>query len=773
METVGKAVPRLESNDKVSGFAKYTNDLQSPSHLHGWLLTSPYAHANIVSIDTAKAREVSGVHAVLTGEDAAVLTGTVLADRPVLAWKKVRYFGEPFAIVVAETEQTAKRAAERIEAVFDPLPVVQSPREALQPDAPLIHEDLGSYRTYGDVYPVPHTNIGNHVKIRKGDMRAGWAASEVTVQEAFAFSTSDHAAMEPRCSVVEVKPSGLVEIHTSTQDPYIIKRLFDRYFHVKQEDVVVHVPFVGGGFGGKGSIQLEYIAYLASKACGGRPVKINNTREWDLISSPCHIGPQAEVKLGATREGKLTAVEITFLFDTGGYTDQGAVVTKAAAVDCTGPYRIDNVWCDSLCVYTNHPYATSFRGFGHPEAHFCVERTMDLLAKKLGMDPMALRLANAIRPGDTTPTQTLLDRSIIGDLGKCIRRLRELIRWDEGQVIRTGEGTVIAKGMSGVWKTSSAAMDSGSGAIVTFNHEGTMNLSVGSVELGQGNRTVMAQILAERMQVPVSRVHIKMDIDTQISPEHWKTVGSTSTMMVGRAVIDAAEDTIAQLKRNASLVLGRPPEELEIGAGKVFLRARPEVSLDYGEIAMGYRGPNGRMIGEPVIGRGRYMVHRVTLLDPETGAGVPGPQWTVGAQAVEVEFDSRRFTYRILKAASVFDAGKVINLATATGQIMGGMSMGLSFASRETFVFDRAGAVLNHQLRDYKLIRFGEQPEYLVDFVETPYMEGPYGARGIGEYGAIGMAPALANALSLVAGTELNRLPITPELIWRYKGAPQ
>jgi CO/xanthine dehydrogenase Mo-binding subunit len=770
LETVGKAVPRLESDDKVTGFAKYTNDLQSPGMLHGWLLTSPYAHAAIVRIDISKALELPGVHAVVTGSDHPVLTGTVLADRPPLAYKKVRYFGEPYAVVAAESEELAKRAADYVRAEFAPLPIVHSPSDAMRPDAPLIHEDLGSYKSYGEAYPVPGTNIGHHVKIRKGDMKAGWAASEVTVEGTYAFPTSDHAAMEPRCSMAEVMPSGLIQIVTSTQDPYIIKQLFNRYFGVEESDVIVHVPFVGGGFGGKGSIQLEYIAYLASKACGGRPVKVNNPREYDIVSSPCHIGLEAKVKLGATRDGKLTATEITFLFDTGGYTDQGAVVTKAAAVDCTGPYRVDNVRCDALCVYTNHPYATSFRGFGHPEAHFCMERTMDMLAKKLGMDPLELRLRNAIVPGDTTPTQAPLNRSNIGDLPQCIHKLRELIRWDEGRIIRVDRNKIRVKGAACVWKTSTATMDAGSGAIITFNHDGTMNLSVGSVEIGQGNRTIMAQILAERMRVPVNMVHVKMDIDTQISPRHWKTVASSSTMMVGRAVILAAEDAIEQLKRNASLVLKRPPEQLETRDGKVYVESNPDQGLDFSEIAMGYMYPNGNAVGSPVIGRGSYRVPDLTVLDRETGKGIPGPQWTVGTQAVEIEFDKRELTYRLIKAASVFDVGRVMNEATAKGQIMGGMSMGLSFASREAFQYDEAGVVLNNQLRTYKLIRFGENPAYAVDFVETPYLEGPYGARGIGEYGTIGMAGALANALSVAAGTELNQLPLTPELIWRRLG---
>ncbi|MDR6550693.1 xanthine dehydrogenase family protein molybdopterin-binding subunit [Paenibacillus qinlingensis] len=771
MTVIGKAIPRVESKDKVTGVARYTNDRQSPSHLHGWLVTSPHAHARIQYIDYAAALQVTGVHAVVTGDDHSVLVGTVLFDRPPIAQGKVRYYGEPYAVVVADNEQIAKEAARLIRTGFEPLPVVNSPSSALRTGAPLIHENLSSYHKTNDVHPVPGTNIGNHVKIRKGDMQAGWALSEVTVEGSYAFNTSDHCAMEPRCAIVEAKPDGTVEIETSTQDPFTMKRLFQRFFGIDQSKVIVRVPLVGGAFGGKGSVQLEYIGYLASLACGGRPVKLNNTRESDMIGSPSHIGLEAQVKLGATRDGRLTAAEITLLFDNGGYTDVGAIVTESAAVDCTGPYRIDNVHCDALSVYTNHPYATAFRGFGHSEVLYCTERAMDMLAKKLQMDPLELRDRNAIQPGDTTPTQTLLSRSSVGDLRQCIRKLKELMQWEDAHRVPQDPYKVIATGVSCIWKVSGSMIDLGSGATITFNHDGSLNLSVGAVEIGQGNRTAMAQLAAERMNMPVHQIHIKMDIDTQITPEHWKTVASSSTMMVGRAVLDAADDAIAQLKHNASIVLKKPTEELVVGGGNVYVKNEPSVYLEIRTLVSGYMYPDGSASGNLVIGRGRYRVHHLKSLDPQTGKGIPGQQWTVSAQAVVVEFDSRECTYRILKAVSVIDAGKVINAGTAHGQVVGGMNMGLSFATREAFLFNHAGVVLNPQLRSYKITRFGDQPEYLVDFVETPFIDGPYGARGIAENGTIGMPGALANALSIAAGVELNQLPLTPEYIWRVRGS--
>ncbi|MFC4809741.1 xanthine dehydrogenase family protein molybdopterin-binding subunit [Paenibacillus sp. GCM10023250] len=769
MDTIGKGVPRLESRDKVTGFARYTNDTEASRLLHGWLVTSPHAHARIVAIDASDALKLGGVRAVVTGEAHPEPTGPLLADRPPLAYGKARYFGEPIAVVVADTERLAKLAAGRIRTAFEPLPAVRSPSAALLPDAPLVHDDPAAYRRYGDVYPEPNSNIGSRTRIRKGDMNAGWAASDVIVETSLRFGPSDHAAMEPRSAIVEIMPSGLVRIESSTQDGFHMGPLFEQVFGLKQTQVATRVPFVGGAFGGKGSVQLEYIAYLASKACGGLPVKINNVRETDMAGSPSHIGLEAAVKVGASRDGKLQAVDITYLFDTGGYTDLGPSVAKAAAVDCTGPYRVDNVRCDSLCVYTNHPYATAFRGFGHTESHYCIERAMDLLADRLGMDPLALRLLNAVKPGDTTPTQAPLNRSNLGDVEQCIARLKTLIRWEDGRRVEDAGGKVRAKGAACIWKTSTSKIDTGSGAVVTFNPDGSLNLGVGPSEIGQGNRTAMAQLLARRMDVPLSRVRVKMDVDTELTPEHWKTVASSSTMMAGRAVLGAADDALAQLKRNASRVLKRPPEELETAGGAVYARDDPKRRLTFGDLANGYAYPDGSTAGEPVIGRGTFRVHGLRTLDPETGKGIPGPQWTVGAQAVEVELDTRDWTYRILTAASVFDAGRVLNEALARGQVMGGMNMGLSFATREGFLFDEAGAVLNPQLRTYKITRYGETPDYLVDFVETPYLDGPYGARGIGEHSTIGMPAALANALSAAAGVPLNELPLTPELIWRHK----
>lgn len=773
LSVIGKSVLRKESIDKVTGMARYTNDYEVPGLLHARMVTSPYAHAKIKSIEYKDSLRTSGVRAVLTGQCYQQLVGSTIVDRPPIARDKVRYNGEPVAVVVADSEVEAEKAAQLIRVEYELLAVVNSPSEALKEDAPLVHEKLGQYEIIDEVFPEADTNIANRTRIRKGDIKKGWDESSETVEASFSFPPSDHSAMETRCARAEILPDGRVIIYSASQAPFTIKKLISYFFKLDPGKIIVNVPLVGGAFGGKTAVQLELIAYLCSKAVGGRQVKLANTREEDLITSPVHIGLDAKIRLGCTKAGRLTAAEITYLFDGGAYSDRAVIISRAAGVDCTGPYNIENVWCDSLCLYTNHPYAAAFRGFGHSELTFVMERTMDILSDKLGMDPLEFRLRNAILPGDNSATQTLLNRSNLGDLPKCIQKLTELIHWEKGGKSETEDGKSRATGVSCFWKNSNTALNAGGGAILTFNPDGSINLICAAVEIGQGTKTVLAQILAEKMKMDVDQIHVVMEVNTQIAPDHWKTAASRTTLLLGRAALSAAEDAINQLFRIAAFALGCSPAELEIGGGRVFSRINPQIEIEISKIAFGYTCPNGNTIGGQVIGRGSYVLENLTELDPETGKGNPGPEWTVGAAAVQVEFDKKEYTYKIMRAACVVDAGKVVNEGAAKGQISGGMNMGLSFASREAFLFTHNGIVQNKQLRTYRTIRFGENPEFLVGFVETPHLDGPYGARGIGEYGVIGMPAALANSLSRAAEIPLNQLPLIPELIWKTKEGVQ
>lgn len=767
---IGVSTLRKEAWDKVTGRAKYNGDMDTSHVLQVKMLTSIHAHALIKSIDTSKAKQSKGVQAIITGDYFPGLTGSVIEDRPFIAKDKVRYFGEPVAIVVANSEQDASKAVNLIKVEYQPLPVVNSVSYAIEPNAPLIHENLSLYYCPNtEVNPQYNSNIAGHVKIRKGNIDKGFEESDVIVEASFSLPQSDHLAMETRNTQAEILPNETVIIHTSSQGPFAVKEELSKVFSIPEGNIIVRTPLVGGAFGGKATVQLEFIAYLASKAVGGKKVRIANSREEDITSSPSKIGTNAKLKIGATKEGIIKALECIYLVDCGAYSDTGPRMAKAIASSCTGPYNIENVFCDSLTVYTNHCYVTSYRGFGHVASTFGIERILDKLAASLNMDPLELRLKNAIVEGNTTPTQNRITLSNTGDLPSCILKLKESINWQEGQRIITDKGTIRAKGMSCFWKTSNSSTNAISGVILMLNSDGSVNLNFGGVEIGPGMKTTMAQIVAEKMKMNIEEIHVFMDVDTQVTPKHWKTVASMTTFMAGNAAIRAAENLIKQLCTIGAIILRCTPEDLDVKNKTVYLKDDPKVYINFKDIAHGYKYPDGPSIGGQIIGHGNYIMKHLIPLDDKTGEGKTGPSITVGAQAVEIEYDPAKYSYRLLNATTIIDVGKLINPKTARGLIMGGMSMGLGLATREELLYDDLGIIKNSSLRTYKLIHFGEQPKYIVDFIETPQIDAPFGARGIGEHGILGIPSAVANAISLATEAEFDVLPISPELIWQTK----
>ncbi len=767
---VGQTVIRKEAWEKVTGEAKYTDDFISNNTLTAQMVTSTYSHAKIQNIDVSSAASLSGVKAILTGEDYPILFGQLMEDHPPLAKGKVRYYGEPVALVVADSAFTAAKAAALVHVVYEPLPVVNSPSQAVAANAPLVHDQMILYKiAQKDIYPKYNTNICDQKKVRKGDMERGFAQCDCIAEAEFHLPQSDHIAMETRSAQVKIDANGTVFIKTSSQSPFSVKKIISRTFKIDQSKVIVEVPFVGGGFGGKAPVQLEILAYIASAAVGGKEVRLTNSRENDIASSPCRMGLQARLKLGATKDGMLQAVQMEYSLDTGAYSDIGPTLIKAIIVDCTGPYKIDNVYCDAYCVYTNHPYVTSYRGFSHASSAFCIERMMDKLAQKLNIDPAELRYKNALLPGCTSPTQVEITSSNFGSLTSCITKLKEVIHWTEGTRIKIGENKIRAKGMACFWKTSNSPTDAVSGVFLTFNSDGSINLNCGCVEYGPSMKTTAAQILSEKLKMDINRIHVNMDVNTKYSPEHWKTVASMTTYMVGRAVLRAAEDVIRQLTGIAAVVLRCPPEDLDVAYEKVYVQHDPSLFLPLKELVHGYKYPNGNSVEGQILGRGSFIMSDLNVLDQETGKGKSGPFWTVGAQAVEIEYDEKEYTYRFVKAATVIDAGRVLNPKMAEGLVKGGMCMGLGLGSRESFFYDEEAKVLDTSLRTYKIMHFGETPEYLVSFVETPQIDAPYHARGIAEHGIIGIPAALANALSVAVQAELDELPLVPETIWRIK----
>ena len=472
------------------------------------------------------------------------------------------------------------------------------------------------------------------------------------------------------------------------------------------------------------------------------------------------------MRLGADGTGRLQALEVYYYVDSGAYADSSPVMTKAIAASCSGAYYVPYIQCDSLCVYTNHVYATSFRGFGHGISTFAIERTMEKLAEKMNLDPAQLRLLNGAKEGDDTPTQVPLTLSNTGNLAACIKRIKEITEWDSGLCIEVSENIVRAKGMACFAKTSTSPTDASSSAIVTFCSDGSVNLNCSVVECGPGMITALPLLLAQHLKMDPQKVVMNLKINTHDHPVHWKTVASMSTYMAGNAIIAAADDAINQLKVNAALALKCSPNDTEIELERAHLKEDSTKYLEFKDIVSGIKDMNGNAVGGPVIGRGHFIMKHLSSLDKETGRGQPGPYWTVGAQAVEIEYDKTEYTYRLVRAATVLDAGHVICPECAAGQVLGAMNIGLSIATRESYQYTLDGELKDTSFRTYKVMHFSENPKYIAEFIETPNISGPYGARGIGEHGILGMPPALTNALCKAAGVQLDALPITNESLW-------
>lgn len=426
METaIGKSIQRKDAWDKVTGRAKYTDDFCTAGILTARLLTSTCAHARILNIDVSGALGVNGIKSVLTGADCPELFGPLMQDRPALARDVVRYAGEPVALVVATDKPTAEKAVRLIKVNYEPLPFVLTPSQAMAQGAVLVHEQVNGYKkVVTDIYPEAGTNVANRYRMRKGNVEEAWKRCSAIVEQRFFLPPSDHLAMEVRTARAEISSDGDVLITTTSQSPYSVRKQLSEAFLIPSGKIQIRVPFVGGGFGGKAPVTLEILAYLASRSVGGKAVRLTIPREQDMATAPCRMGLEANIKVGADENGLIQAADLTYLLDCGAYTDISPYMTKATAVDCTGPYHIENLSCDAMCVYTNHTYATSFRGFSHETFTFCIERALDILARKCSVDPLEFRIRNAIRPGSLTPSQVVCTTSLTGDLTQCLNSVK-------------------------------------------------------------------------------------------------------------------------------------------------------------------------------------------------------------------------------------------------------------------------------------------------------------------------------------------------------------
>jgi len=766
LRVVGTSVLRDDAIDKVTGAARYTTDLALPGMLHAAILTSPHASARIVGVDLEAARAVPGVRAVLVGSDLDVRLGLYLRDKRILARDVVRYQGEPVAAVAADTLDAAREACHRIRVEYEELPAVFDPRDAMAAGAPLVHPDLASYdHMRGVFFPKPGTNVAHHQKIRKGDARAAIAAADVRIEASFYNPPVQHVPMETHASIAQALPESRVEIWTSSQSPYTVRHLLSACLGLPHAAIRVHVPYVGGGFGGKAGLGLEPLATVLSRAAGGRPVLVTATREQEFNTTPSRQGLHSTIKIGATRDGRITALEATYVWDAGAYADYGVNVGRAAAYSGAGPYAIDHCSIDSYVVYTNKVYGTAYRGFGHLEVLWGIERAMDQMARKLGLDPAEFRRRNLLKEGDTTITGELFTAGH-GKPVECLDAVAKAIDWGRPSGAPSAPHKVRGKGIAMLHKAPAMPTYTSCAAVIKLDEDGAADVLVSGVDYGQGTYTVLRQIAAEELGLPIGKVHLTWDCDTALTPYDWQTVASRFSYMGGNAVIEAAADCLRQLKAVAAQALGVAPETIVCEDEVAFPVAEPDRAISYKDLALGYTFPNGNAIGGPIIGHGRFIATGLTHLDPETGQGRPAQFWTYGAHAVEIEVDTETGEIEILHIATAVDAGKVLNPLSCTGQVIGGVVQGLGSTLLEGFQFDDKGRLLNPSFVDYKIPTAKDLPRRMTPiFLENPQPGGPYGARGVAEHPMISVPSAIGNALADALGIDYTVLPLSPERV--------
>lgn len=762
---IGENVPRVDAREKVTGAAIYADDIQfGPGLLFARIKRSPHPHALIKNIDISKALQLPGVKAVVTGGDFPGYLGLYIQDRFIFCRDRVRYIGDPVAGVAAVSEEIAEKALDLIEVDYELLPGVFDQIYGASKEAPLLHPDLGKYEVMNFIFPVPGTNISNHFKLRRGDPESAWKDCAAIVERSYRIPHIQHVPIEPHIAIARVDEDGKIKLWGSSQSPFAQRNLIAKALHTSQSDVQVIAPFVGGGFGSKAGVSMEALAVAIASKVRGRPVKLRLTREEEFYTAFVRQAMVAHFKMGCDSAGRLLAMENSYYWDGGAYTEYGVNITRASGYSCTGPYNVPNVHADSYCIYTNHPVGGPMRGFGMPEMHAGLEQCIDELAEQISMDKVAFRKLNCIKTGDTVVTGMTMHPT---GLEQCITKAAEAIGWgqkDPPSAANKRRG----KGIALMWKAPAMPPNAGSSSEVLLNEDGSVTVKVGGQEIGQGSFTIAAQIAAASLGVPYGWVRVTGPLDTDTSPYEWQTVASRLTWSMGNAVAAAARDARQQILDMVAESWGENATDLDIVDGNV-ISYKSEESLPLKDIVIyGLPKPNDQgWIGGPIVGRGNFMPTYVTGLDAQTGQGPRAVvHYTTGAQAVEVEVDLDTGRVEVLRGVTAFDVGKAINPEMVRGQMEGGFVQGVSTALFEALQL-KDGVVQNPSFVDYRIATSADAPgEVQAIIVEVPQDDGPWGARGIGEHPMVPTVPAIANAIYDAIGIRPGAPPYSSEKIY-------
>ena len=737
---VGRSVARLESWLKVTGRAEYVHNLRLPGMLYGKIFRSTVAHGRIKRIDLSAAQALGGVYRVITSKEIRDLVpdpyyGPAFHDQPILAIDKVRFVGEPVAVVLAADPHIAEEAVHLIEAEYEALPAVYDEVEAMSSKA-IVHDALKPAGTFPDLKHLKgrkNTNVALDFRLRRGDAKKAFESSDRIFEHRFRTQQVMHTPLEPLVSVAESTENSLT-IHTASQSPSFVRIEIARLLGWPENRVRVRVPFLGGGFGAKLYIKLEALVAVLSLLTR-RPVKISLSMEEQFFTITKHAST-FRIKSAVAPDGRIVARDCEVWWNGGAYADIGPRITQKSGFTAPGPYDIENVSIDSYALYTNLPPAGALRGFGIPQLVWAYEGHTDLIARELGIDPIEFRRRNLLREGRPQATGTKMKDAA---LEKVLDRLEVLMDWnkplDRGTgSMRRGRGIAIGFKACIANTTSLAALN--------VNADGSCTVYTSCVDMGQGSDTAMAQIAAEVLRIPTEAVTV-VHSDTDVTPFDMATLGSRSLFHSGNAVKLAAEDALQKINQ---------------------LRKELHLPAD-AAIADVFKKKYGMRAGS-VTGAGNF-IPPYAPPDENGQSDNATPFWMVGASGVEVEVDTETGRVRVARLVNVADVGTPINPRIVETQLSGASFMQLGFTLFEKMLFDADGQLRNASLAEYKIPGFLDVPDSIVnEAVTSEQATGPFGGKGVGETATFSVSPAIANAIHDAIGVRLTELPMSPEAVW-------
>lgn len=757
LRVVGKPERKVDGAKLASGRPAFTDDLDLRGMLYAKLLLSPHAHARIKSIDTGKARALPGVHAVLTYQDIPRVVYTTAGQ----SWPepgphdqvsldcKVRFVGDRVAAVAAESPQIAEQAVGLIDVEYEVLPVVLHPEDAMRPGAPIIHDEPDAWGIYD-----AGRNLAAHIEAQVGDVEKGFAEADLVVENEYRVPQVQQTPLEPHVCITYWDEDDRLVVRTSTQVPFHVRRIIAPLVGLPPKRVRVIKPRIGGGFGVKQEVLIEDIcAHLTIKT--GRPVRLEYTREEEFIASRSRHPQIIRMKTGVKHDGTIVANEMRLLANTGAYGGHSLTVQSNTGSKSLPLYRSPNVRFVADVVYTNLPVAGAFRGYGAPQGFFALESQMDEVAHALGMDPLEFRRRNWLRAGDDNPLSVALGEGREGfpqhivtcGLPECVTRGAAAIEWDKkrGQHERgpTKRGVGVALSMHG---SAIPGLDMGA-ASIKLNDDGSFNVLVGATDLGTGSDTILAQIAAEVLGVTMDDIIIYSS-DTDMTPFDKGAYASSTTFISGGAVKKAAEDVRRQIVAVAAQMLEEDPARLTVHDRRVWTPSGLSVTIEQVALQSLHRSDQ----------------HQIMATASHMSYESPPP---FAATFAEVEVDTETGEVRVLKLVDAVDAGTIINPLTAEGQVEGGLTQGLGYATSEEMLYDDKGSLLTRDFSAYRIYTAVDMPRLLPILVETNEPSGPFGAKAIAEIPIDGAAPAIANAVFAATGVRIRQIPLTPERVWR------